>query len=175
MVLLAASRTSIPFSRPVMHLPQTPPSRERRWLLPERLYRIHHLSRQAVRRISRVFRKRRHRWRRLHPCQVITLRCFDRSSRPGTGLNRCRRWFANCGGIDRPPLRPAAGLICSVIATGHSAADAFSEVNKTSTNPRSYGERFLKCHGLRFLTIASDVMRLASCVSRNTHDRSAVH
>src|ERR1700723_1888479 len=80
-------------------------------------------------------------------------------------------------------------LICSAIAAGSSAAKPSCKsrravpaaiprprtLNKTSIRPAVYGERFVKRHGLFSLTVASRRGAVSSCVSRQGHDRSAVH
>ena len=53
---------------------------------------------------------------------------------------------------------------------GHPCA-----LNKTSIKPAVYGEPFVKRHGLFSMTVASRHGVVSSCVSRQDHDRSAVH
>ena len=48
-------------------------------------------------------------------------------------------------------------------------------LNKTSIKPAVYGERFVKRHGLFLMTVASRHGVVSGCVSRQDHDRSAVH
>ena len=107
---------------------------------------------------------------------------------PATSVARPRR--------RRPRRRPAAPAhrsrsICSATAAARSAASphsqaAFSQyrrrdrrlprtLNKTSIKPAVYGERFVKRHGLFCMTVASRHGVVSSCVSRQDHDRSAVH
>ncbi|WP_284419230.1 MULTISPECIES: hypothetical protein [unclassified Bradyrhizobium] len=47
-------------------------------------------------------------------------------------------------------------------------------LNKTSTKPATYGERFVKRRGLFSVLLRPPVALFASCVSRKDHDRSAV-
>jgi hypothetical protein len=47
-------------------------------------------------------------------------------------------------------------------------------INKTSIKPATYGERFVKRHGL-FSSLLRPCRSRDSCVSRKDHDRSAVY
>jgi hypothetical protein len=60
--------------------------------------------------------------------------------------------------------RPTAGMTCR----RHT-------LNETSIKPAIYGERFVKRRGLFCMTVASRYGVVSSCVSRQGHDRSAVH
>src|ERR1700690_3076768 len=79
-------------------------------------------------------------------------------------------------------------LISSATATAHSAASGSSRtpdpttlrglavaLNKTSTKPAPYGERFVKRRGLFCLALAPRHGVVSGCVSRQDNDRSAVH
>jgi hypothetical protein len=48
-------------------------------------------------------------------------------------------------------------------------------LNKTSIKAAVYAERFVKRRGLFCLAVASRHGVVSSCVSRQNHDRSAVH
>src|SRR5260370_31812412 len=48
-------------------------------------------------------------------------------------------------------------------------------LNKTSIKPAVYGEPFVKRHGLFSMTVAPRHGVVTGCVSRQDHDRSAVH
>ena len=113
--------------------------------------------------------------------------------------NRSRPRCINCGASRdrwwRPPRRrrqqrqprplaPArrTGSISSAIAPARSAANLLRPIadlagilNKTSIIPAGYGERFVKRRGLFCMTVASRRGVVSSCVSRQDHDRSAVH
>ena len=74
--------------------------------------------------------------------------------------------------------------ICSATATARSAEPRLSRarssarrriLNKTSIKPAVYGERFVKRRGLFSMTVASRHGVVSGCVSRQDHDRSAVH
>src|SRR5689334_5263036 len=76
------------------------------------------------------------------------------------------------------PARAARHVrsISSVIATAPSPAEVFAplrSLNKTSMTPVGYAERFVKQRGLFCIAVATRCR--FGCVSRQDHDRSAVH
>jgi hypothetical protein len=83
--------------------------------------------------------------------------------------NLRRRGRLGSGGGDQAPVR----LLCMGLFSQICILPCL--LNETSINPSSYGEPFVKRHGLFSMTVASRHGVVSGCVGRQDHDRSAVH
>ena len=77
--------------------------------------------------------------------------------------------------VDRKDAGAALVLNVSSARAHFRAGPPITTLNKTSIKPAVYGERFVKRRGLFLLAVAPRHGVVSGCVSRQDHDRSAVH